>query len=137
MKHHPNIKYFVENVDFSDMTRDWAEVCGALGRPTIVNSEDYTTAILVANVPTGQTLLLIPAYCKGVNTRIPTPQWIQEDVYRSTHRLKDTTADLSEPHGEVILTNQSPTPMHPYSYLTKTSTNLNISESMKQNASWA
>ena len=42
MKHHPNVKYFVENVEFSDMNQDWAEVCDALGRPTIVNSEDYS-----------------------------------------------------------------------------------------------
>ena len=42
MKHHPNVKYFVENVEFSDMPRDWAEVCDALGRPTIINAHDYS-----------------------------------------------------------------------------------------------
>ena len=41
-KHHPNAKFFSENVDFSDMKDDWKEVCDALGKPYIINSEDHS-----------------------------------------------------------------------------------------------
>ena len=42
-KHHPLVKYFVENVDFSDMKEDWSEVCGALGKPLVITASDYST----------------------------------------------------------------------------------------------
>ena len=42
LKYHPDCKYFVENVDFTDMAKDWAEVCDALGTPIIITSHDYS-----------------------------------------------------------------------------------------------
>ena len=41
-KHHPSVKYFIECVEFSDMPKDWAEVCEVLGTPYIVNAEDHS-----------------------------------------------------------------------------------------------
>jgi len=41
-KYHPNAKYFSENVEFSDMKEDWKEVCDALGKPHIINSQDHS-----------------------------------------------------------------------------------------------
>ena len=42
IKHHPNVKFFVENVEFMDMPTHWKEVCDALGTPTIVNAQDHS-----------------------------------------------------------------------------------------------
>ena len=41
-KYHPNSKHFSENVEFSDMKEDWKEVCDALGKPYIINSQDHS-----------------------------------------------------------------------------------------------
>ncbi len=41
-KYHPNDKDFSENVEFSDMREDWKEVCDALGKPHIINSQDHS-----------------------------------------------------------------------------------------------
>ena len=41
-KHHPNSKYFIENVDFSDMKEDWEEACEALGKPYKVRHKHYS-----------------------------------------------------------------------------------------------
>lgn len=41
-KHNPDCELFVENVDFSDMPEDWAEVCKALGKPIIINAADHS-----------------------------------------------------------------------------------------------
>ena len=38
LKHHPNCKFLIENVDFSDMPKHWAEVNDALGKPLILTS---------------------------------------------------------------------------------------------------
>ena len=43
LKHHPNVLYFVENVEFMAMKADWKEVCDALGSPKIIDHEDYST----------------------------------------------------------------------------------------------
>ena len=42
-KHHPNAKFFIENVEFEDMPEHWAEVCQALGKPYIVDHQDFST----------------------------------------------------------------------------------------------
>ena len=42
-KHHPNAKYFFENVEFKDMPEHWHEVCSALGKPYVVNHRDHST----------------------------------------------------------------------------------------------
>jgi hypothetical protein len=41
-KHHPDTRYFVENVEFMDMADDWAEVCDALGEPFIIDAHDHS-----------------------------------------------------------------------------------------------
>ena len=39
LKYHPHAKFFVENLDFSDMEDHWLEVCNSLGTPTIVSAD--------------------------------------------------------------------------------------------------
>ena len=41
LKYHPDCLFFIENVDFTDMAKDWKEVCDALGTPIIITSHDY------------------------------------------------------------------------------------------------
>ena len=43
LKHHPAAKYFMENVDFSDLTADWAWVQEKLGTPLIVPHGKFST----------------------------------------------------------------------------------------------
>ena len=42
IKYNPNVLYFVENVDFSDMKKHWKEVCDALGQPVVINAKDHS-----------------------------------------------------------------------------------------------
>ena len=42
LKHNPDCEFFCECVDFRDMRNDWDEVCRALGKPEMVNSEVYS-----------------------------------------------------------------------------------------------
>jgi hypothetical protein len=42
LKHNPNCEFMCECVDFRDMKDDWDEVCRALGKPEMVNSEVYS-----------------------------------------------------------------------------------------------
>jgi site-specific DNA-cytosine methylase len=41
-KHHPGVKYFIENVNFKDMPSDWKEVCEALGEPIDIVAHDHS-----------------------------------------------------------------------------------------------
>ena len=43
LKHHPGVKFFVENVDFSKMKPDWTTVNSDLGEPLMVDHELYST----------------------------------------------------------------------------------------------
>ena len=42
LKHNPDCEFLIENVDFSDMEHDWAEICGAIGEPMIIDSQMYS-----------------------------------------------------------------------------------------------
>ena len=42
LKYNPNAKYFMENINFSDMKEDYAEVCSALGTPLVLDSYDHS-----------------------------------------------------------------------------------------------
>ena len=42
LKHHPECKFLIANVDFRDMEADWDEVCDVLGQPKIAISQDHS-----------------------------------------------------------------------------------------------
>ena len=42
LKHNTGCKFLVENVDFSDMVNDWNSVCVELGKPTLIDSVDFS-----------------------------------------------------------------------------------------------
>ena len=42
LEFNPDLEYFIENIEFSDMPRDWYEVCEALGLPYVVNAADFS-----------------------------------------------------------------------------------------------
>jgi hypothetical protein len=42
LKYNPNAKYFMENINFNDMKKDYEEVCSALGTPLIIDAYDHS-----------------------------------------------------------------------------------------------
>ena len=42
VKHNPSCEFFIENLHFDDLSKDWEEVCRALGQPNRVNAQDYS-----------------------------------------------------------------------------------------------
>ena len=42
LKYNPNAKYFMENINFSDMEKDYEEVCSALGTPLVIDAYDHS-----------------------------------------------------------------------------------------------
>jgi hypothetical protein len=111
-KYNPDSEIFVENVNFSDMPKDWDEVCKALGTPLVVNAANYSYTKRVRAYWTNFTLPLTTSLSPVASALSPiqTSAWTQVALCRDTRHMALTMFVPLGNHGKAIQTRPKPTP---------------------------